>query len=64
MVKKALLVGLNYPDNDKLRLSSSYNDLDLVEKFLIINDLFVEFIIALKELKSDWFPTYIQKFLL
>ena len=40
MVKKALLVGLNYPDNDKLRLSSSYNDLDLVEKFLIINENF------------------------
>ena len=40
MVKKALLVGLNYPDNYKLRLSSSYNDLDLVEKFLIINENF------------------------
>ena len=40
MVKKALLVGLNYPTNDKLRLSSSYNDLDLVEKYLTINENF------------------------
>lgn len=40
MVKKALLVGLNYPNNDKLRLNSSYNDIELVEKYLHINENF------------------------
>ena len=40
MVKHALLIGLNYPTDDKLRLQSSYNDLNLVEKYLITNETF------------------------
>lgn len=35
MVKYALLVGLNYPDEEKLELNASYNDVLAVEKFLI-----------------------------
>ena len=35
MVKYALLVGLNYPDEEKLELKASYNDVLSVEKFLI-----------------------------
>lgn len=40
MVKLALLIGLNYPNNDKLRLQSSYNDVDLVENYLVLNENF------------------------
>ena len=40
MVKHALLIGLNYPTDDKLRLQSSYNDLNLVQNFLITNENF------------------------
>ena len=35
MVKYALLVGLNYPDEENLELNASYNDVLAVEKFLI-----------------------------
>ncbi len=35
MVKYALLVGLNYPDEDNLELNASYNDVLAVEKYLI-----------------------------
>ena len=40
MVKLALLIGLNYPNDDKLRLQSSYNDVDLVENYLVLNENF------------------------
>lgn len=40
MVKHALLIGLNYPTDDKLALKSSYNDLNLVQKYLITNETF------------------------
>ena len=43
MVKKALLVGLNYPDNDKLRLSSSYNE--TVYSMCKINELYTNYLI-------------------
>ncbi len=35
MVKYALLVGLNYPNNEKMELKGSYNDVLAVEKYLI-----------------------------
>ena len=40
MVKLALLIGLNYPNDDKLRLQSSYNDIELVENYLVLNENF------------------------
>ena len=35
MVKYGLLVGLNYPNDEKMELQASYNDVLSVEKFLI-----------------------------
>jgi metacaspase-1 len=40
MVKYALLVGLNYPDEEKLELKASYNDVLAVEKYLIEDEGF------------------------
>ncbi|RZD41621.1 MAG: hypothetical protein CXT73_04560 [Methanobacteriota archaeon] len=40
MVKLALLVGLNYPNEEKLLLNSSYNDMLLVEKYLMVSEGF------------------------
>jgi hypothetical protein len=40
MVKLALLVGLNYPNEENLSLNSSYNDMLLVEKYLTVSEGF------------------------
>ena len=35
MVNKALLIGINYLNNNKYRLSSPINDVNIVKEFLI-----------------------------
>ena len=37
MVKKALLIGINYLNNSKYRLSSPVNDIKIMKDFLFFN---------------------------
>ena len=63
MVKFALLIGLNYPDDEKYKLKSSYNDVLLVKKYLEDGEEFDSnkiFIITDEEEKknTDFYGTF------